>query len=76
MPYIKQRAEPFSEVGRLLRGYGVTPTALAQKTGWSYGKAKTRCFVPGALTLSELEKIGRLFHIPMEEIRQSIKWGT
>ena len=72
MPYIKERPEPFSAVGRLLRGYGVTPTALAGKTGWSYGKAQTRGRVPGSITLSELDIISRNFHIPMEEIRQAI----
>ena len=58
MPYIKPLVEPpFAAVGRLLRGYEVTPVALAEKTGWSYGKAAARLSSPQTLTLAELDLI-------------------
>jgi len=75
MPYIKEKPKPFAAVGRLLKGYDVTPTALAEKTGWSYGKSASRLLNPETLTLLELDIISRRFHIPMEEIRQSIRMG-
>ena len=53
MPYIKPLVDPpFAAVGRLLRGYEVTPVALAEKTGWSYGKAAARLSSPQTLTLA------------------------
>lgn len=69
MPYIKPLVEPpFAAVGRLLRGYEVTPVALAEKTGWSYGKSAARLSSPQTLTLAELDLICRRFHIEKEKI--------
>lgn len=68
MPYIKPLVEPpFAAVGRLLRGYEVTPVALAEKTGWSYGKSAARLSSPQTLTLAELDLIFRKFHIGKEK---------
>ena len=69
MPYIKPLVEPpFAAVGRLLRGYEVTPVAIAEKTGWSYGKAASRVKSPHTLTLAELDLICCKFHIKKEKI--------
>ena len=58
MPYIKPLVDPpFAAVGRMLRGYEVTPVSLAEKTGWSYGKAAARLSSPQTLTLAELDLI-------------------
>lgn len=75
MPWVKERPKPFAAVGRLLKGYDVTPSALASKTGWSYGKAQSRIKNPATLTLAELDVISRGFHIPMDEIRSAIRLG-
>ena len=69
MPYIKSLVDPpFAAVGRLLRCYEVTPVALAEKTGWSYGKAASRVKSPHTLTLAELDLICCKFHIKKEKI--------
>ena len=69
MPSIKPLVEPpFAAVGRLLRGYEVTPVALAEKTGWSYGKSAARVKAPYTLTLAELDLICRKFHIEKGKI--------
>ena len=69
MPYIKPLVDPpFAAVGRLLRGYEVPPVALADKTGWSYGKSDARVKAPNTLTLSEVDVICRKFHTEKEKI--------
>ena len=76
MPYIKPLVEPpFAAVGRLLRGYKVTPVALAEKTGLSYGKAAARLSSPQTLTLAELDLIFRRFHVDKDEAITSITKG-
>lgn len=73
MPYIKQKAPPWAAMQRLLRGYGMTPTALAGILDVSRPTATKRLENPGTLTLDELHKISTMAHIPMEEIREAEK---
>lgn len=73
MPYIKKAAKPWAPVERLLRGYGLTPTILADVLGVGRQTATRRLDKPGTLTLDELYRISTRAHIPMEEIREAVK---
>lgn len=74
MPYTKQQ-QPFLSVARLLKGYGVTATALSGETGWSCKKSTDRIAHPDRLSLSEIAIIVRRFHIPTEEMLEAVsKW--
>lgn len=73
MPYIKKKA-PFSELGRLIKGYDGTATVLADKLDCCYNTAASRLRDPGDLTLNDLKKISQRLHIPIEEMRQAIVW--
>lgn len=73
MPYIKQKAPPWAAMQRLLRGYGMTPTALAGVLGVSRPTATSRLENPGTLTLEELHRISTRAHIPFDEIREAAK---
>ena len=72
MPYIKPKKKPFAKMGRLLRGYGLNGTSLAGILGVSAPTAKKLLDNPEKLTLEALDKISRLAHIPMEELREAI----
>ena len=71
MPFVK-REVPFAKMQRLLRGYGFNGPKLAEILGCSLGTARDRLNNPGHLTLLELEKINRLGHVPMEEIKNAL----
>ena len=72
MPYTKPLLpKPWAKMSRLLKGYGLTGPKLAEILGVSRPTAKARIDAPGKLTLDELEKISRMGHIPMEEIREA-----
>lgn len=72
MPWLKQ-PKPLGTLKRVLTGYEVTPTALADAAGLSYPTAKRRLDDPRLLTLGDLLKISQHFHIPIEELREAIK---
>ena len=73
MPRLKN-AEPFGEVGRLLRGYDLSAAALAGLLGVSEPTARRRLREPESFTLSELRKIARGTDVPADEIREAIKF--
>lgn len=68
-----KRDKPFITVARLLRGYEITPTKLAAILGCAYGTARSRLDNPSTLSLGELELVSLKAHIPMDEIRASIR---
>ena len=72
MPYIKPKAEPWAKMTRLIRGYGITTTALANILNVSQPTASRRINNPGTLTLEELYAINTKGHIPLEEIKEAI----
>lgn len=72
MPYTKPLLpQPWEKMHRLLVGYGLTGPKLAEILGVSRPTAKARIDAPGKLTLEELDRISRMGHIPMEEIREA-----
>lgn len=73
MPYIKKAAKPWAPMERLLRGYGLTPTTLADVLDVSRQTATRRLSQLGTLTMDELYRISTRAHIPMEEIREAVK---
>lgn len=73
MPYIKPLTlQPFARMTRLLRGYGFTGPTLAQILGCTAPTARDRILHPERLTLEDLDKIARLGHIPLDELRDCI----
>lgn len=73
MPRLKQ-TEPFAEVSRLLRGYGISAAALAGLLGVSEPTARKKLREPDTLTLSDLRKIARGTGAPADEIRGAIRF--
>ena len=55
---------------RLLLGYQLTAPRLATVLGCSQPTARARLENPGTLTIEELDKIRRIGHVPIEEIRE------
>lgn len=72
MPYLKQRAEPFQKMRKLLLGYEFNGERLAQVLGCSRPTGCDRMKDPGKLTLNDLERIHRKGHVPIEELREAI----
>lgn len=72
MPYIRPRDPPFVKVKRLLLGYGLDATRLADVLDCSYNTAAARLRDPQSLTLRELGTISRRGHVPIDEIREAI----
>lgn len=72
MPYIKTTDPPFIKMRRLLLGYGYGAAKLAAVLGVSDPTARKRLEKPETLTLAEIDKIHRLAHIPMEELKTAI----
>ena len=70
MPYTKPKPTPFNGMKRLLLGYELTAPRLATVLGCSEPTARTRLNNPGSLTVEELDKIRRIGHVPIEEIRE------
>lgn len=68
-----KRDKPFITVRRLLLGYDVTVTSLANTLGCCRNTARSRLERPETFTLHELEMVSIRHHIPMDEIRESIK---
>lgn len=73
MPYLKNN-EPYAELRRLLKGYGLTGLRLARAIGKSESTARDRLDRPGSLTVRELELICKNGHIPAEELKGAIKF--
>lgn len=69
MPYIKK---PQSGMKRLLLGYDLTAPRLATVLGCSIPTARARLNDPSQLTLADLDKIRRIGHVPIEEIRERV----
>ena len=72
MPYIKKPDPPYARMTRLLRGYGLNGPKLAQILGVTPPTGNKRLEQPVTLTIGDLDRINRLGHIPMEEIREAI----
>ena len=73
MPYLKN-SEPYAELRRLLKGYGMTGSRLARALGKCESTARQRLISPGSLTLYELELICKAGHVPADELRGAIKF--
>ena len=70
MPYRKDKTQPLT---RLLRGYGYTTgPELAKILGVTAPTARSKLLDPKKLTVGDLEKVEKLGHIPIEEIRAAI----
>jgi hypothetical protein len=64
--------QPFSRMGRLLKGYGMTAARLAEILNVSTPTARQRLAEPERLTLGDLDRINRKGHVPLEELREAI----
>lgn len=72
MPYLRQKEPPFTNMTRLLSGYGFNGPKLAKVLRVSTPTAKKKLDDPKYLTLEDLDRISRFGHVPIEEIRQAI----
>lgn len=72
MPYIKPKEKPYGRMVRLLKGYDLTGRRLAEVLGVAPSTAYSRLERPETLTLGELDRIVRVGHVPLEEIRAAI----
>ncbi len=68
-----KKDKPFITVRRLLLGYDVTASSLAETLGCCYNTARSRLDNPQTFTLHELELVSLRHPVPMEEIRTSIR---
>ena len=73
MPYLKSN-EPYAELRRLLKGYGMTGSRLARVIGKCESTARERLICPGSLTVNELGLICKAGHIPADELRGALKF--
>lgn len=73
MPYTKKPDVPFGGVSRLIRGYGVTITALAEILRVSRPTARKLMDNPECFSLRDLDALNRYAHIPLDEIRQAAR---
>lgn len=74
MPFLK-RNDPYAELRRLLKGYGMSGSRLARTIGKCENTARERLACPGRLTLDEIGMICRNGHIPADELREAIKFS-
>ncbi len=74
MPYLKPQKQPFDKLHRLLLGYGLNGENLSAALSCSATTARKRISEPGTISLKELSQISRKYHIPIDEIRESISW--
>ncbi len=72
MPYLKTNI-PFADLQQLLKGYGLSGPKLSRVIGCSHVTAKKKIDYPEFLTVGDLDKISRNFHIPMDDIRGAMK---
>lgn len=73
MPRLKQ-TENFISVVRLLKGYGLNAPKLATVLMCSAPTARKKITNPELLTLGDMKAISQKAHIPIEEVRNAIKW--
>lgn len=73
MPRLKQ-TENFIEIRRLLKGYDLNAPKLATVLGCSAPTARRKLNEPELLTLSDLKAISQKGHVPIDEIREAVKW--
>lgn len=57
---------------RLLRGYEINGRNLAVALGCAEITARKKLYDPDKLTLGDLDKIHRVFGIPIEELRERV----
>lgn len=77
MPYLKALSNHKAQVKlyRLLKSYGITGPKLANAIDMkSATSGKLRLESPELLTVEDLCKISRRFHIPADEIREAINF--
>lgn len=74
MPYIKPKEIPHEKMRRLIIGYDLTPVKLAYILDCSAPTAREKLNNPERFTLGDLKKINQKGHIPLEEIREGLKW--
>ena len=74
MPYLKKRDEPFAPLRRLLIGYGLNASHLAPVIGKNENTARERLKNLDKMTLGELRSIALKGHIPVEELREAIRF--
>ena len=74
MPYLKKKDEPFAAMRRLLIGYGLNASHLGPVIGKNENTARERLKNPDKLTLGELRSIALKGHIPVEELREAIRF--
>ena len=70
--------EPYSDLKRLLWGVVKKDNAPLQegaaKLGMSASTLCRRCKDPGSMTVEELLKFGRKYHIPIDDLRAVIQY--
>ena len=71
MPRLKTQERPFSKMRRLLIGYGLNAARLAEVLHVSEPTARKRLDRPELFTLSDLDRINRFGHVPIEEIKMA-----
>ena len=71
MPYTRKKREP--ELTRLLRAEHLTMEEIGEAIGASRQTASRKVKNPDLFTIGELKNICRKLHIPMDEIRETIK---
>ena len=74
MPHLKSREEPFAAFKRLLLGYGLNASHLAPIIGRNENTSRDRLKRPETFTLGELRSIALKGHIPVEEIREALRF--
>lgn len=73
MPYTKPlTTAPFARMTRLLKGYDMNGVTLGKVLGCSAPTARGKIDNPERLTLGDLDKLRRVGHIPLEEIKEAL----
>lgn len=73
MPYTKPlTTSPFARMTRLLKGYDMNGVTLGKVLGCSAPTARGKIENPERLTLGDLDKLRRVGHIPLEEIKEAL----
>lgn len=73
MPYTKPlTTAPFARMTRLLKGYNMNGVTLGKVLGCSAPTARGKIDNPERLTLGDLDKLRRVGHIPLEEIKEAL----
>lgn len=72
MPYTKPLVtQPFARMTRLLKGYGMNGITMGEVLGCSAPTARGKIENPERLTLGDLDKLRRVGHIPLEELKEA-----